>query len=53
MKRKTKYVILTLAVSAAVLALPYLRAEILTARYGEAFADTYRQCGMIDEIAYF
>lgn len=51
--RKTKRLLPALAVSAAVLALPYLRAEILTARYGEAFADTYRQSGMIDEIACF
>lgn len=53
MKGKKKILILTALLLTAILAVPYLKAELLTAQYGAYFADEYKQCGMIDEIAYF
>lgn len=38
---------------AGILAVPYVKAELLTAWHGEEFAQEYKQCGMIDQIEYF
>lgn len=51
---KTKRIVLiAVLLFAAVLLMPYAKAEFLTARYGAEFAHEYEQSGMIDRIEYF
>lgn len=53
--KKIRHIIIIIIVLIFVvgLTIPYVKAELLTAKYGKEFAYGYEQSGMIEQIEYF
>ena len=51
--RSEKIILIIVMILLIVLFFPYIKAEYLTAKYGDEFDDGYEQTGMINGIEYF